>query len=188
MINVESFIEFVKAKDGDRVKFAIRDAQFDINSQDAVRQHYLYHQYISSVSVNIVSIYHPYQCLSSVSISIIMQYLSPLSVSIISIYHQYIYHKYLSSVLVYLSSICVISISIYHPYKNISIIRIISSVSISDIGIGDCSVFLCLVRRVSFESINICDLGVVLKTDPAASFAGYKTRPRMQANQLPLPT
>ena len=37
MVSIESFIELVKKRDIGRLKFAIREANFDIDSQDEVK-------------------------------------------------------------------------------------------------------------------------------------------------------
>ena len=39
MISVETFVEFVKKRDLGRMKFAIRDAHFDLDSTDEVSLH-----------------------------------------------------------------------------------------------------------------------------------------------------
>jgi hypothetical protein len=40
MVNVEAFFEFVRRRDVDSIRYALRDAHYDIDSQDAVSKQY----------------------------------------------------------------------------------------------------------------------------------------------------
>jgi len=39
MVSVETFFDFVKRRDVDSIQYALRDAHYDIDSQDAVSSH-----------------------------------------------------------------------------------------------------------------------------------------------------
>lgn len=53
MLNVQTFVDFIRKRDVARIRLALREARFDINTKDEVSQYYVTSRHV--ILINITS-------------------------------------------------------------------------------------------------------------------------------------